>query len=95
MESLTDTILVLLELMVEREGGKNPLGMLNHRTVSIEVVLKNILASGCTECTGEETERRPLIARSTGREEAQDGAVVMEDIRARKLLRRKNIRCST
>lgn len=84
-----------MQLTVEREGGKDPLGMLNHRTVSIEVVLKNILASGCTDCTGEETERRPLIARSTGRDEAQDGAVVTEDIKARKLLRRKKIRRST
>lgn len=64
---------------------KGPLKMLNQRTVHIKVVLKNILASVCTNYIWEETERRPFITLSTGRDEAQDGAVVMQDIKAWKL----------
>lgn len=82
VESVTDRTLVLSELRVEREGGKDPLKMLNQRTVGIKVVLKNILASGCSSCMGEETERRPLTALRTGRDEVQDGTVVTEDIKA-------------
>lgn len=92
VEGVTDMVLVLLDLTVEREGSKDPLKMRNQRTVSIKVVLKNILASGFTNCMGEETERRPFVALSMRRDEAQDGAVVMEDIKAWKLLQRKTIR---
>ena len=45
------------------------------------MVLKNILASVYTNCIGEETERKPCITLSTGRDEAQVGIVVMEDIK--------------
>lgn len=82
MESVTDRTLVLSELRVEREGGRDPLKMLNQRTVGIKVVLKNILASGYSNCMGEETERRPFTALRTERDEVQDGTVVTEDIKA-------------
>lgn len=59
------------------------------------MVLKNILASVYTNCIGEETERKPCITLSTGRDEAQVGIVVMEDIKSWKLLRRNNIRLNT
>lgn len=59
--------------------------MLNQRTVHNKVVLKNILASMYTNYIGEETERRPFITLSTGRDEAQGGGVVMEDIKVWKL----------
>lgn len=59
--------------------------MPNHRTVHIKAVLKNILASVCTNYIGEETERRPFMTLSTRTDEAQDGAVVIEDIKAWKL----------
>lgn len=47
--------------------------MPNQRTVHIKAVLKNILASVCTNYIGEETERRPFMTLSTRTDEAQDG----------------------